>query len=74
MVMAPILWSACAPRGGRPPNGASSGYVSYCDAVSDSPAPAAPTTWDADGFRHQVQAALEQFLDRQAAESFPIHK
>ncbi len=40
--------------------------------MSDSPAPAAPTTWDADGFRHQVQAALEQFLDRQADRLAPL--
>lgn len=43
--------------------------------MSDSPASAASaasTPWDADGFRAQVQDALEQFLDRQADRLAPL--
>ena len=40
--------------------------------MSDSPASTAGTPWDADGFRAQVQDALEQFLDRQADRLAPL--
>ena len=40
--------------------------------MSETPAPTPASDWDADGFRDRVQAALDQFLERQADRLAPL--